>query len=462
MEDADATPLGIDGSETCATLTFELLNFFNENYVITRHASTACVISVKEKDEFGVETNQIMNYANFKQCTSHIKMCIGEKKTMVCAAPLWLEDSRARRYHQAVFYPTPPGRDPQRFPYQSRDRPMFNLFKGWPVSVHVPLGGTCETYLELLLHGMCSGVEADYEYLVNLMAFAVQRPDVKQGVSVIFNSGQGTGKGQAVTHFGALFGASFVTASQASHVTSHFNGFLRTALLLFVDEAALIDPKVQGIVKAMITEESQLCENKGLDAKMSRSFYDVWMASNLENCIRLDNDDRRCFMPCVSTKYQGDKAFFTKLNAEMAQGGQEALFSFLVQRDLTGFDRHERPRSERSSALLFEQKFHSMSSVERFIFHGLQNSEPPFDVPGKKISHQDLNASFNVFLDTSRDRSSESVPSRSLIRKLTSTLPGGVIDHGNSHNKRFKSFAPLPVLREAFQFHFKAPASIWD
>ena len=267
--------------------------------------------------------------------------------------------------------------------------------------------------------------------------------------------------GQAVSQFGKLFGASFVTAAQASHVTSHFNGFLRTALLLFADEAAQTDVKTQGILKAMITEMSQLSESKGLDAKMVRSFYDVWMASNSEECIRLDNDDRRYFMPLVSRKYHGDQAFFDKLNREMANGGSEALFSLLANRDISHFQPRSRPYTDRSAALLFEQKYHSMDSVEQFLFHALHNLEPPFDRPGIKVSHADINAFFHVHRDNSRDRGI-SVPSRTLLGKMKGIFKGAMIDHGVTHGIRHKSFMPLAVLREAFQDHYQAPACIFE
>jgi len=270
-----------------------------------------------------------------------------------------------------------------------------------------------------------------------------------------------TGKGQTVSQFGKLFGASFVTASQASHVTTHFNGFLRTALLLFADEAAQTDPKTQGILKAMITEMSQLSESKGLDAKMARSFYDLWMASNSEDCIRLDNDDRRYFMPDVSRIYHGNEAFFEKLNADMVNGGSEALFSLLFHRDISNFRPRSRPTTSRSSALLFEQKYHSMDTVEQFIFHALHNEEPPFDRPGIKVSHSDLNAFFNVHRDASRDRGI-SVPSRTMIGKMKVIFKGAMIDHGCVNGKRFKSFLPLPLLRKAFADHYQAPASIFE
>ena len=425
------------------------------------------MIDLHDRDEFGHLAYQILTYENFKKQIAHVQFESkhGEKQAthVVQAGPLWLKHPEATRFAQTVFYPTPPTTPTQEFPMQSSERPVFNLFKGWPIRVNSeePIHGTCATYLELLREGMCGGQELDYLYLLDWMALGIQKPDVKKGVAVILKSGQGTGKGQAVSHYGSLFGSSFVSASQASHVTSHFNGYLRTALLLFVDEAALIDPKTQGIVKAMITEVSQLNESKGVDARMTRSFYDLILASNEDNVMRLDSDDRRCFMPPVSDKFKGNRAFFEKLNTEMKNGGRDALFSMLLNRDISSFDPAVRPSSDMSAALLFEQKYHSIDSVSRYIYHGLQNNDYPFDRPGEKIELKELAKSFSDFLDSSRDRGA-SVPTRPLMIKMSIILKGHITDKGHSKYKRYKSFAPLLELRKAFENHYQAPPSIWD
>ena len=192
-----AAPLSLEeqAEVTAATLSLELLNWFNSRYAIARHGGSAVVIDTEEIDEFGMKCNQITSYENFKKSNSHKTMCVGAKQTMIPAAPLWLDSHAARRYEQVMFYPTRPGQDPQDFPLQNRSRPIFNLFKGWPLSLQVPPGASCESYLNLLLHGMCSGEEEDYEYLLNVMACMIQFPDKKTEVCVVFKSGQGTGKG---------------------------------------------------------------------------------------------------------------------------------------------------------------------------------------------------------------------------------------------------------------------------
>ena len=109
----------------------------------------------------------------------------------------------------------------------------------------------------------------------------------------------------------------------------------------------------------------------------------------------------------------------------------------------------------------FAQPALSMDSVEQFLFHALQNLEPPFDRPGIKVSHADINAFFHVHRDNSRDRGI-SVPSRTLLGKMKGIFKGAMIDHGVTHGIRHKSFMPLAVLREAFQDHYQAPACIFE
>ena len=71
------------------------------------------------------------------------------------------------------------------------------------------------------------------------------------------------------------------------------------------------------------------------------------MLSNSEHYIPVFNTARRFFAPTVSAARMGDHDYFEGLQAELDNGGYEALlFHLLHEVDLTGFNVRKVPQTE--------------------------------------------------------------------------------------------------------------------
>ena len=134
----------------------------------------------------------------------------------------WIDHPERRQYESIVDAPNA-ANDPNR----------MNLWTGFTCE---PSQSDCSLYLEHLHENICSGNREHSEYLLNLMAYAVQQPGRPGEVAVVLRGKEGTGKGVLVKEFGRLFGSHFRHIVHAKHLTGHFNSHLQQCSVLYADE----------------------------------------------------------------------------------------------------------------------------------------------------------------------------------------------------------------------------------
>jgi hypothetical protein len=137
----------------------------------------------------------------------------------------WILHEKRRQYDGIVYAP---GAD------ASTSRGKLNLWTGYGCE---PKSGNCELYLAHLRDNVCCGVKEHSEYLLNWMAYTVQRPERQGEVAVVMRGKEGVGKGVLAKEFGRLLGSHYRHISQPGHLTGHFNAHLQHCSVLFADEA---------------------------------------------------------------------------------------------------------------------------------------------------------------------------------------------------------------------------------
>jgi len=243
---------------------------------------------------------------------------------------------------------------------------VYNLWQGFAYEA-LP-GGSCDLYLNHVREVICSGDDEIYEYLLNWMALAVQKPGQPGHTAVVLRGSQGAGKGTFAKTFSKLFGQHGKQITDAKHLTGNFNAHLRDCIVLFADEAIAANTKNDGVLKALVTEENLLVEAKGVDSTIERNYLHVIMASNDDWVVPVGIDDRRFVMLDVSDEHVMDASYWGQLNAQLRNGGYEALLHFLMTRNLEGFDPRTRPQTD----ALQDQKQHSFDPLARWWFNVLQ------------------------------------------------------------------------------------------
>ena len=262
----------------------------------------------------------------------------------------WLGQAKRRQYDGIVYAPGahPPGK--------------LNLWSG--LSCEPTDAGDCSLYLAHLTNNICSGDPNHSQYLLDWMADAVQNPGRQGETAVVMRGKEGVGKGVAAKYFGRLFGPHYVHVSQAGHLTGHFNGHLQQCSVLFADEAFFAgDKQHEGILKALITEDTLMIECKGLDAFAVRNCLHIIMSSNNDWVIPAGADARRYFVLTVSDDHKQDIPYFTAIAEQMVNGGQQALLHHLLHRDLSDFNVRDVPQTD----ALADQKAYSRRGLDRVI-----------------------------------------------------------------------------------------------
>ncbi len=255
----------------------------------------------------------------------------------------WLHHPQRQQYERMEFLP---GKE---------TRPeVYNLWRGWAVE---PKPGDCRLFLAHIRDNICGGDAECYEYLLNWMALAVQRPWEQGKVAVVLRGAEGTGKSFFVRTFGSLFGRHFLTVSDARHLTGNFNAHLEDCTLLFADEAMWAgDRQGEGALKRMITEPDLTIEPKGIGAYSASNRLHIMMASNAGWVVPAGTEARRFFVLDVGRARMRDTAYFKKIAAQMKNGGAGALLHMLQARDLGGFDVTKFPHT----AALTDQILHTL------------------------------------------------------------------------------------------------------
>jgi len=276
------------------------------------------------------------------------------KKRQMTAVNYWVQHPDHRKYQGLTFLPG------------SNSDGYYNLWQGFSVE---PKEGDCSLYLAHLKDNICRGNVEHYDYLLAWLADGMQRPMNRPGTAIVFRGRTGTGKGVMATHYGRLFGQHFLHLTHSRHLLGHFNAHLAAALLVYVDEGFWAgDKSSEGVLKALITEDTHLVEFKGLNAVPMKNFIRVIISSNHDWVVPAGMDDRRFFVLDVGDKHKEDTNYFKALVNQMQSGGSQALLHYLQNYDYSEVNLRHAPKT----AALMEQKVHSMTPVEKFWFECLE------------------------------------------------------------------------------------------
>lgn len=333
---------------------------FNERFAIIENYGGRCRVIEEQSDPAfgGRSILTFQSFDDFKNRWMHMKVPCGfDKNGRPIEIPLgkwWLDQAARRQYTSIAFSP---GRELEG---------VYNLWRGFAVEPRP--GDKHARFLDHVRSDLCNGDEKTYEYLLSWMARAIQIPNSPGEVAVVLRGRKGTGKGTFAKTFGALFGRHYWQVSDARHIVGNFNAHLRDCVVLFGDEAFWAgDKKHEGVLKALITEDTFVVERKGFDAEAAPNYVHLIMASNAQWVVPASHDERRFLVLDVAPTHIQDKVYFGAIDADMKSGGLSNLLHALLTRDITAFDHRTVPQT----AALQDQKIHSLESHEEFWFRRL-------------------------------------------------------------------------------------------
>jgi hypothetical protein len=418
----------------------------NERHAIVRVGAKTVILDEQpgQPPQFMAVEDLHLWYAN-----DEVQATDGSKSTV---SRQWIKHPLRRQHQRVVFDP------------QDNNPDHFNMWRGF--SVQPDHNKRCEKFLAHIQDNICSGNQDHYQWVLGFLAHLVQRPWEKPGVALVLRGKEGVGKGFLAHWIGQLFPQHYVAISQSAHLTGRFNAHLQQALLVFVDEAFWAgDKQGQGALYRLVTDTDTLIEPKFVTAFMVKSLLRLIIASNERWIVPASANARRWFVLDVLDAHMSDRAYFSAIDAEMKNGGLEALMHTLMTFDLSTVDVFTAPKT----AALLEQKIESLPPHERWWFECLQNGwiENPDDAYNKsdkpwpkEIEKKNIWQSYANWVDQHNVRS-RLWPDAQLHRWLNENdlIPGSTVQRPRKKGER-KRIVILPSLadcRSAYAAHIGQP-----
>ena len=225
-------------------------------------------------------------------------------------------------------------------------------------------------------------IRAHYNYLIRLMARAVQFPELRGEIGVVFIGKKGVGKNVAVEEFGKLFGPHFWTVTNPDHFTGKFNSHLQHCSILLADECLKPENKVhEQTAKTLVTGQTILIEPKGVNAYQVKNFLHVFICTNSRWAIPATADERRWFILNVGEKHIKDFPYFKKICDDMEAGGRANLLHYLLNLDISNFEFRDVPETD----AMCEQQERTRKGVDLLVEEWCQEGRLSFSHPVNRM-----------------------------------------------------------------------------
>ena len=163
--------------------------------------------------------------------------------------------------------------------------------------------------------------------LLRWCATLIARPEIRMGYSVLlFSQEQGVGKTTLASEIlKPLIGARNTSFPDETAIQSDFNGWRAHKRLVVVSEIYQGKSwKVYNALKAVITDKDVNVNIKHISAYTIDNWCHVLASSNSPQALKMDNKDRRWFVPEV-VEENWTKEQYTKLYQWLATGGLSAI-----------------------------------------------------------------------------------------------------------------------------------------
>lgn len=251
----------------------------------------------------------------------------------------------------------------------SPDKTKSGCLNLWVGPTLIPIAGTWNQIKYFLLEVICCGNLAVYEYLVNFLAHAIQKPGQKPGVMITLLGGQGVGKGTLMLIIELIWSATTYKTNRIKDVTGDFNSPLEGSYWVLLDEAQFAgDRQASEALKSVVTERTVSVNPKNQPQRVIPSLHRILSATNQIHVGNRDFDDRRDLTLKVSDKKKGDHAYWKALNdaipIEIC-----AFMHELLNKDLSNFIVFNKPNTNE----LTNQKINSLSPDETWWLECLQD-----------------------------------------------------------------------------------------
>lgn len=359
------------------------------------------------------------------------------------AGNLWLAHPRRRQYKQLVFAPgleTPSD--------------TFNVWRGFGT---IPKAGDCSLFVSHLRDNVCRGNNDLFEWVFGWFAQLFQQPAIKLGTALVLRGRAGTGKTFVGRTMQRLLGeAHYKLASSPRYITGRFNAHLISCLLLHSDEGFWAgNHEAEGILKDLITNDTQLIEYKGKEVIEVRNYIRLLVTSEHDWVVPAGLRDRRFTVLDVGEEHIQDTKYFGAIQQQLNHGGYEALLYDLLHFSYSDEVLRQIPKT----AAHQEQLIATLPPEEGWIADLLMNALLPGDWDG--VGQSPAEILYDSYLQRTARRGISrkaiemklSIFLRNLFPEIGKRQRGYIDWHGNERSGMVWTFPSLGDARTAFEKH---------
>lgn len=237
-----------------------------------------------------------------------------------------------------------------------------NLFDRLPIDpVRAP--DRCARIVEHLWN-LCQENEALFHWVAAWLAYPLQHPGAKMRTALLLHGKtEGTGKSKLGEIMRAIYGRYCTSIGQAE-LQRDFNDWMSARLLVLAEEVVARQElsHLQGALQALVTQPTVQINTKNMPIREESNHANFIFYSNQQVPIKLNPRDRRYTVVKVETERPPE--YFQAIDAELANGGGQAFYQYLLDYDLQGFNEHTRPFENRDRVHLITL---GMSPDQRFV-----------------------------------------------------------------------------------------------
>ena len=269
----------------------------------------------------------------------------------------WGRSPKTKYYEGVDFHPT------------EINPTVLNLWRG-PID---PKKGSCDIIDELLWKVLSNQSQEKYHYLIHFLAHAVQKPEDKPEIMLVFYGSQGTGKGSFFKLIEKIWPYTTLFVQDVKEVVGTFTGGLERAFFVTMDEALFNkEAKSANALKTKISEGKMRIAEKYEPNRTISSFHRFIAATNNEHFAQIAKGDRRFFVCEVSDVYKQDTEFFGRFNEALADEASVAAFVHkLKDIDLSNFQVRNRPKTKEHALQIIE----SLNDFEKYVLDMLHSGQ---------------------------------------------------------------------------------------
>jgi hypothetical protein len=339
----------------------KLLAELNDRYAVIMNVGGQCVVADQAANLDEKAPIVLISFENFNKRHANQFISGGETDKPKQVGPWWLTHRKRRQYEGLILKPGKPGI------VRVGNLEYLNLWRGFGVE---PKKGDWSLMREHIRTVLANGDPGFDNYIIKWTGWAVQHPDERAEVALIFKGKKGSGKtlfGQTVMDF---FGMHGKPQSDPKRLTGQFNAYLRDTILLFLDEMRWSSKRDdEGILQTLITGKTIFIEDKNISQYEWPNRLHVIVCSNAGRVIPATEGERRYAVGETNNRYAKDEcpdsdreAYFTSLYRELDNGGREAMLYDLLHMELGDFH----PRLGYKTAALQDEKKYGVAGFDAF------------------------------------------------------------------------------------------------